>query len=93
MAHVLAHLSDREKTTLCQNSIERVINTTLKNLERLEDRYARSALAVSEADHEELLVNLEDWKELRRLTVALWNNARDEVVIESMNRNIEEHHL
>lgn len=58
-------LSDREENQLLSNSIERVINTSIR-------------LAI-ESDLEDASMNVQDWKELKSLTVKLWDQARNEV--------------
>lgn len=57
----------RKDILLLQNSIERVINNTINNLERRINRL-----------NEEESINLEDWLELKTLVVELFNNARNE---------------
>lgn len=72
MAHVLAFLTEQEKQHLLSNSIERVINTTKKILER--------------SKHQDSQMNLDDWDALNQTVVKIFNNARDEVWIERANK-------
>jgi hypothetical protein len=60
-------LSKVEEELLLNNSIERVINTSM----RLVEDYA--------GKDEDQWINLEDWKALKHLTVKLFNDARNEV--------------
>ena len=68
-------MSDRERqireNRICQNSIERMINTTLRLL--------HSGTWKSEADRELLDINIQDWEELKVLTVTLWNEERNRI--------------
>lgn len=57
----------REDVLLLQNSIERVINTSMRILER--------------SNHPDASMNLEDWIELKELVVKLWNEERNRAFI------------
>jgi hypothetical protein len=62
-------LTERENV-LFDNSIERVINTTLQLLEHI---------TFKNADKEELRgVNVDDWHNIKRHVVDIWNEARNE---------------
>jgi len=66
-------LTKKEKDMICQNSIERVINTTIRLLE-LEKMH----------NEEYAAVNYEDWKYLKTLTVKLWDRERNAIFTERM---------
>ena len=57
-------LSKQERRLLLDNSVERVINTSM------------GILRIS--THENAQMNFEDWAALKALTVKLWNDARNE---------------
>lgn len=59
-----------EEQKLLQNSIERVINTSVGIIEGIPVKEVESAG-----------INLEDWRDLKWLTVKLWNAARDRVFV------------
>jgi hypothetical protein len=61
---VVMELSPAERRLLLDNSVERVINTSM-GLARI-------------STHENAQMNFEDWVELKALTVKLWNDARNE---------------
>lgn len=63
----MIELTPREEELLLNNSVERVINTSV----RLVEKYAKR--------DEDQWLNLEDWKELKYLVVNLFNDARNEV--------------
>ena len=56
-----------EERQLLDNSIERVINTSI----RLVGKYAQR-----DPDY---MVNIEDWEELKALATKVWGDARNEV--------------
>ena len=56
-----------EEQLLLQNSIERVINTSIEIAEN--------------STHEDSSISLEDWDDLKWLTVKLWNAARERVFV------------
>jgi hypothetical protein len=60
-------LTTREENQLLQNSIERVINTSMDIANKFY------------SEHPDAPVNHEDWEELKVLTNKLWNSARNEV--------------
>jgi len=68
---IATRLTPSEKRHLLENSIERVINTSL----RLVEKYAEK--------DEDFMVNIEDWEALKSLTCKLWNDARNEVFKEA----------
>ena len=72
MAHVLAFVTDKERKELCENSVERMINTTLNILHH--------------STHEDADMNMRDWTELKSVVTKIFNNARDEVFIERMKK-------
>lgn len=53
---------------IAENSLERVINTTIRLLEGVPDREEREELR-----H----INLEDWRNLKGIASALWDEERD----------------
>jgi hypothetical protein len=57
-------LSKAERRLLLDNSVERVINTSMG--------------LVYISNHEDAQMNYEDWAALKTLTVKLWNDARNE---------------
>jgi hypothetical protein len=57
-------LDKHERRLLLDNSVERVINTSMG--------------LVRVSKHEDAQMNYEDWVELKALTVKLWNEARNE---------------
>jgi hypothetical protein len=61
------NLDKHERKLLLDNSVERVINTSIKIIEQ--------------TNHEDAGMNLDDWYTLKLLTVKLWNNARNEAFI------------
>lgn len=65
-------LDKNERRLLLDNSIERVINTSIQIIER--------------SRHEDADMNLEDWKALKWLTVKLWNDARNEAFKKNQGR-------
>jgi hypothetical protein len=56
-----------------QNSIERVINTTLKVLEHVNAHLDEYTDEIAEAAD----VNLQDWEELKATVVAIFNEERN----------------
>lgn len=64
-------ITEREAKTLCENSVERVLNTTYGVL--MESRHADADQA------------LEDIRDLKRLIVGLWNAARTAAFCEHNN--------
>lgn len=56
---------------LFDNSIERVINTTISILERIDGK-CKGTLA------EDVNVNLDDWHNLKTTVVYWWNHERNE---------------
>ena len=60
----------RERTIL-DNSLERVINTTIRLLEGVKDREHREELR-----H----INLTDWQELKYLASTIWNEERNRIL-------------
>src|SRR5262245_17294279 len=57
-------LSEAEERLLLENSVERVINTSMRIVEKSRD--------------EDAAVNYEDWEALKWLVVKLFNAARDQ---------------
>jgi hypothetical protein len=66
-------LDKAERRLLLDNSIERVINTSMKIVER--------------SRHEDASMNYDDWEALKSLTVKLWNNARNDAFIYEQNNS------
>jgi hypothetical protein len=67
---------------LLENSIERVINTTLQILESVDDQYLPLYL------QEYLDINIQDWRSLKSATVEVWNDARNEAYKRAQNVKI-----
>lgn len=75
MAHVLSHLTEEDKKFLLQNSVERVINTTIDLLGQMpEDRRGLRS------------TNEQDWFDIKPVVVKIFNNARDEVFVEATKK-------
>lgn len=53
---------------IAENSLERVINTTIRLLEGVADREEREELR-----H----INLEDWRQLKYIASSLWDEERN----------------
>jgi hypothetical protein len=62
----------RFEKQICMNSIERVINTTIRILER--------------SAHEDAGMNLDDWLDLKQVTVKIWNEERNRIFIRNMEK-------
>jgi len=60
----MAKVPTTRERLLLTNSIERVINTSIRLVETTDD--------------EDTFINLEDWDALKPIVVDLWNKARDE---------------
>jgi hypothetical protein len=58
-------LTEREKRHILENSIERVINTSMRIVKKSTD--------------EDVFVNLDDWKALKQLVVKLWDRERNQI--------------
>ncbi len=56
-----------EEDIILSNSIERVINTTLHILEKLNP------------NRDMVSINQQDWIELKEVTVRIWNEKRNEI--------------
>jgi hypothetical protein len=69
-------LTEREKALIRIGSVERMINTTIRLVERLR-RSSNPAIA------EDANGNWEDWKEHRLLVKKLWERERDNIYRES----------
>lgn len=65
-------LTKREEDQLLQNSIKRVINTSMKAL-----KVHAHSLACPTAEHASIAYH--DWEELKTIVDKLWNDARNEV--------------
>ncbi len=63
---------------IAENSLERVINTTIRLLEGVSDRELREELRHT---------NLEDWKALKTTACALWDEERDRNFRAALNAN------
>lgn len=72
MKRVIQNDEERRDRHLLENSIERVINTTIKILEGYDLTDA------SEEEGENVFMNLEDWNALKWTVVHVWNEARNE---------------
>lgn len=64
-------MSEYERN-LFDNSIERVINTTIRILEHL------PVANLSEHVQEDIDINIQDWNDLKKTVVHWWNEARNE---------------
>lgn len=62
----MSRMTEQERTDreLLTNSIERVINTSIR--------------IILQSKHEDADMNLSDWVELKSIVVRLWNGARNE---------------
>jgi hypothetical protein len=67
-------LSPREQKYILQNSIERVINSSMELV-----HHCKYCTKAEEHLHELSQINWGDWVELKELTVKLWNYHRDEI--------------
>jgi len=65
-------LTEREKEAIRINSVERMINTTLRLIRPLRKSY-------NTATAEDASINYEDWTELKSLVTKLWNRERDTI--------------
>ena len=65
--HDVWALSSTEERILLDNSIERVINTSMRIVE-----YSK---------HEDAYINYDDWDNCKELVVKLWDKARNEVFL------------
>ncbi len=71
-------LTDKEKTTICQNSIERVINNGIWVTDEV-----LIAAAENSDIHERADILNQDLKELKRIVCTLWDRERDKIFMES----------
>lgn len=62
-----------EERAILDNSIERVINTTIQLLEGVRDREHREELRS---------VNLDDWRALKSIATKLWDAERNRIFVE-----------
>lgn len=60
-------IATRAERILLNNLVERVINTSVRIIER--------------AQHEDAMMNIEDWETCKSIVVQLWNEARDRAFI------------
>jgi hypothetical protein len=67
-------ITERQRVDLIlgNNSLERVINTAMRLAESIASRQRITPELREDAD-----TNLQDWKELKSIASALWNEARD----------------
>jgi hypothetical protein len=66
-------LTEKEKKLILQNSIERVINTSIRTANRFREK-TKDVDEVEEAD-----INIENWLELKYLVVRLWERERQTI--------------
>lgn len=65
-------LTYKEENLILQNSVERVINTSVELVDSIDAKE-------DDALNDRVETNLGDWEELKWLVVKLWNDARNEV--------------
>lgn len=70
----MKNLTNAEIKRICENSIERVINSSMRCA-----RYVRDLESTPESLKEIADINVQDWEELKALAVKLWNMKRDEI--------------
>ena len=68
---VTFEVRDDTDTVTARNSLERVINTTVRILSEIDPAGVKDEYA------EELQVNIEDWEVCKPIAVGLWNALRD----------------
>lgn len=68
----------KHEIDVLDNSIERVINTTIKILRRINGKN-------DDALNELVEINLQDWRELKETTVRLWDAQRNMIFQNSNN--------
>ena len=73
MSRIRLTAQQREERAISENSIERVINTTIQLLEGVRDREHREELRG---------INMLDWDELKPIVVRLWNEERNRIFLE-----------
>lgn len=67
-------LTKREENQILQNSVERMINTSIQLAQHLED-------SKDERIKELASISWQDWEELKQLIVKLWNRERNDIFI------------
>lgn len=65
-------LTAREKAQILQNSIERVINTSIQLAEKAVESQNGRLRELGDT-------NFQDWEELKTLVVKLWDRERDAI--------------
>jgi len=63
---------EAEEFHICDNSIERVINTSMSILHK--------------SKHEDAGMNLDDWENLKWIVVRLWNEERNRIFERKVGR-------
>lgn len=74
-------LTNREEHIICANSIERVINTTTKILEKI---IARSLAHTAPSLREDAMTNFKDWYQIKALVRKMWERERNEIFIRGL---------
>jgi hypothetical protein len=67
-------LTECDKRTILENSIERVINNSMRLVIKLSKR------------DEDASINYDDWGSLKELVCKLWDRERNAIFIEMQNR-------
>lgn len=80
MANVLKNLSEEQKTTLLQFSVERVINCSMDIVQKVIDNNKLFRDIIDQME-----INIEDWEIPKPIIVAIFWNARDEIHRERKN--------
>jgi len=65
----------RYERQICQNSPERMINLTLKLLDKMMEMNNAATAELQD----DILQNAADWTELKEVTVWLWNMERNNI--------------
>jgi hypothetical protein len=81
--HMPFELTEREKVAIRTISIERMINTTIRLVERLR-RSSNSAIA------EDACINWQDWREQKALLVKLWDREREAIFQDLMKGRMQD---
>lgn len=73
-------LDVRAQNKILQNSIERVINTAIRNAQLI----ASKPQVFTEAERELADVNEQDWEDLKQVVCNLWDRERDAIFRERL---------
>lgn len=60
---------------ICENSPERMINLTLKLLDKMMEMDSAATAELQD----DILTNVEDWRDLKNVTVWLWDRERNNI--------------